>query len=162
MKKIAAKMGYIALGSLLTLIGYHFGNIDENRADAQGVEIIDEIACRKLVIVGDDLTPRIVLKTDDVDNGRLLIFNEKPETRVMLGVIQADRTDAGIVTVSGTGMTLAAKFGANANGGSLSLFNKISDKGVIQAGVTDKGEGIIIMHDSEGNFTDVVGAPGAH
>ena len=35
MKKVLTKIGYMAFGSLLTLIGYHFGNIDNNSANAQ-------------------------------------------------------------------------------------------------------------------------------
>ena len=67
MKTILTKMTYMAIGSLLTLIGYHFGNIDNNSANAQirvtpqETEIVDEIRCRELVIVGDDDTPRITL-----------------------------------------------------------------------------------------------------
>lgn len=82
MKNILTKVGYTAFGCLLTLIDYHFGNIDNNRANAQGIvkekpEIVDEIRCRRLVIVGDDDTHPIILGTDDFDRGSIQIFNEK-------------------------------------------------------------------------------------
>ena len=71
----------MAVGSLLTLIGYHFGNIDNNSADAQLVvkksaPIVDEIRCHKLVIVGDDETQHITLGTDFFNHGKIGIYNE--------------------------------------------------------------------------------------
>ena len=50
------------------------------------VEIVDEIRCRKLVIVGDDDTPRITLETDFLDRGEILIYNEDGAQRVYLSV----------------------------------------------------------------------------
>ena len=103
MKKVLTKMGYMAFGSLLTLIGYHFGNIDNNSANAQRIfnseselvvrapsPIQDEIRCRRLVIVGKDNTPRIKLETDLFDRGTIGIYNEDETLRMFLGVMSDD------------------------------------------------------------------------
>ena len=69
MKKFLTKIGYMAFGSLLTIIGYHFGNVDNNSVNAQQplgtfVEIVDKIRVRQVEIVGNDNSPRIYLGTD--------------------------------------------------------------------------------------------------
>ena len=104
MKKILTKVGYMAFGSLLTLIGYHFGNIDNNSANAQlqfsgqeKEEIVDEIRCRSFVIVGDDDTPRIHLGTNDLDRGAIVVYNEDRANRIFLGI--ASDIDTGIITI---------------------------------------------------------------
>ena len=35
MKKVMEKVIFMAVGSLLTIIGYHFGTVDNNSANAQ-------------------------------------------------------------------------------------------------------------------------------
>ena len=59
MKNILTKLSYMALGRLLTLIGYHFGNIENNTADAQGLDVQEKIFCRSLAIVDENNVPRI-------------------------------------------------------------------------------------------------------
>ena len=109
MKTILTKVTYMAIGSLLTLIGYHFGNIDNNSADAQlldtsqETEIVDEIRCRKLVIVGKDDTPRITLKTHLLDGGVIQISNENGFQKVALGV--ADNLDKGFIRTEALDIT---------------------------------------------------------
>ena len=167
MKNILTKVGYMAFGSLLTLIGYHFGNIDNNSADAQVFtiedpkpEIVDEIRCRKLVIVGDDDTQRIRLVTDSSDRGEIRIYNENWAGRVYLGVAS---DDTGLFTISGKESGgVAAGLGVDDHGGFMALWNKVFDKPVVQASITNKGEGFIFTHDKTGYQTDSAGSPGPH
>jgi hypothetical protein len=64
MKNVSTKIAYMVIGSLLTIIGYHFANIDHNAAEAEKEDpIVDEIRCRRLVIVDEDDTPHLVLGT---------------------------------------------------------------------------------------------------
>ncbi len=58
MKKFLTKIGYMAFGRLLTIIGYHFGNVDNNSVNAQQplgtfVEIVDKIRVRQVEIGGN-------------------------------------------------------------------------------------------------------------
>ena len=165
MKNFLTKIGYMALGSLLTLIGYHFGNIDNNRADAQvefGVkeksEIVDEIRCRKLVIVGEDDIPRINLATDGFDHGFIQIFNENGARRVLLNVTHSDTGSLEIHGKESGGM--AAWLSVDDNGGYMALWNKAIDKAVLQAGITNKGKGFILTRDKAGYDTDATGVEG--
>ena len=162
MKKILTKLGYMAFGSLLTLIGYHFGNIDNNSANAQIVitapEIVDEIRCRKLIIVGDDGSRRITLGTDFFDRGEIEIYNENWARRVYLGVAN---DDAGSLTILGKGSGgVAAGLGVDSNGGYMALWNKVLDKPVLRTGITDKGNGFILIRDKAGYQTDSEGVKG--
>lgn len=156
----------MAFGCLLTLIGYHFGNIDNNSADAQvefvvkeKVEIVDEIRCRKLVIVGDDDTPRITLDKDFLDRGMINIYNEDGARRIFLGVSR--NYDGGAVEVIGKESGgLAASLGVDDNGGYMALWNKLIDKAILQAVVNNKGGAFLFTRDKAGYDTDTVGVEG--
>ena len=164
MKNILTKIGYMAFGGLLTLIGYHFGNIDNNSADAQvqfdqeKAEIVDEIRCRRLVIVGDDDTPRITLGTTFLDRGAIEVCNEDGARRIFLDI---NNVDGGSVTLIGknSGGT-AVWLGVDDNGGFLSLFNKVIDNPVLNAAITSKGHGAIVVNDRSGNQIGALGPLG--
>ena len=164
MKNILTKLGYMAFGCLLTLIGYHFGNVDNNSVDAQGIvkekaEIVDEIRCRKLVIVGDDDTKRIILETDFRDRGSIGIRNEDGAQRIFLGIRQ---NDSGSLQVSGSKEfgSMAAELGVDDYGGFMALWNKVLDKSVLEAGITSKGHGYIVIRDKAGEQLRVMGPLG--
>ncbi len=200
MKTILTKAGYMVIGSLLTLIGYHFGNIDNNSADAQlrgtpqETEIVDEIKCRKLVIVGKDDTRRIILRTDLFDHGQIHIYSEDILPRVSLGVANNSGSDTGVIATGqfkitnrgdtavvlgtddqgrgrlelfdtlGIGIpdVIKLSLGADDNGGFMALWNNGFDKPVVQASITDRGEGFIFTRDKTGNQTGSTGSPGPH
>lgn len=164
MKNILTKVGYMAFGCLLTVIGYHFGNIDNNSADAQIIttpretEIVDVIRCRKLIIIGDDDTQRIHLGTDLSDRGEIEIYNENWAPRVSLGVL-SDDTGSLLILGKGSG-GIAAGLGVDANGGYMALWNKVLDKPVLRTGITDKGNGFVLLRDKAGYQTDSEGVKG--
>ena len=100
MKNVSTKIAYMVIGSLLTIIGYHFGNIDNNAAEAEkedrppmgfriGAErddpIADEIRVRRLVIVGEDDTPHIVADTHRVVEVRKGDNTSRIETAIVIG-----------------------------------------------------------------------------
>ena len=70
MKNVLTKMGYMVIGCLLTLIGYHFGNVENNSVSAQqssesaATDIVGKIRVRQLEIVGNDNTSRIIVGTN--------------------------------------------------------------------------------------------------
>lgn len=190
MKNIATKLSYMALGGLLTLIGYHYGNIDNNTANAQVAadEVKDVIRCRKLIIVGKGdggfygLNNRIVLETTDMDRGSISIYNEEGVLpRVSLGV--ANNVDTGFLKLSGLGnnrsgvelgvgtdgarMTLynsqsdrAVELGAGTDGGIMLLYNKVRNSAVFKAGVTMDGRGYAVTLGIDGQQTDGIGPKG--
>ncbi|RKU15923.1 hypothetical protein C6501_06070 [Candidatus Poribacteria bacterium] len=164
MKNFLTKVGYMVLGCLLTLIGYHFGNIDNNSADAQLVDkekapIVDEIWCRKLIIVGEDDTPRIKLGIDAFDRGEIEVYNEEGANRISLGI--ASDIDTGFIEIEaedsgGIGVML----GTDSNGGFMALFNKVLDKPVLQVGITNNGGGFVVTFDKTGVHTSNIGPKG--
>ena len=174
MKKILTKVGYMAFGSLLTLIGYHFGNIDNNSANAQEsigepVTIVhpenktfDEVRCRRLVIVGDDNTPRVTLWTDLSDSGKIEIYNENGARRIFLGVTDAGTLDdSGTVEVSAKGAgSVSGVLGVDPNGGFIALYNKFIDYPVVNVAITKKGDGLVQTRDKDNHRTDSMGPQG--
>ena len=162
MKKNLTKLGYMAFGCLLTLIGYHFGNVDNNSANAQitvreNAPIVDEVRCRKLVIVGDDNTPRIKLSVDLLDWGVIEIAGKDQIRRVYVGVDTLDGFESGIIELSAkdSGSNSVA-LGTDLYGGYMALYNRIpaSRKPVVHASITPEGRGAIVVRDTTGQQTD--------
>ena len=136
MKNVFTKIGYIVIGSLLTLIGYHFGTVDNNTASAQKDDaIVDEIQCRRLVVVGNDGTPRIDLGS-----------------RVFDGV------EAGYINIIGAGKLPSATMGSDAYGGSIAIFNSDlnQEAAIVQIATTEKGHGIVATIDKDGQLDNFV------
>lgn len=145
MKNVLTKLSYMAFGCLLTLIGYHIGNVDHNWADAQSdlsEQTVDEIRCRSLVIVDEDDTPRVTL-----DKGGMGVYNATGVLRASIFV--EEMIDSGSVVVLGPGPPggSAAILDVDVNGGRILLWNKFTDKPVLRAVITDKGEGAIVTRD---------------
>ena len=139
MKNVSTKIAYMVIGSLLTLIGYHFGNIETNTATAQKDDaIVDEIQCRRLVVVGDDGT-----------------------TRVDLGSEFFDGVETGYINIIGEGKLPSATIRSSAYGGNMAIYNRDSNQEspVVQIATTEKGHGIVATYDKDGQLGDSVGSP---
>ena len=153
MKKNLTKLGYMAFGCLLTLIGYHFGNIDNNSVNAQeNSPIIDEVRCRRLVIVGDDNTSRIDLTTDTNDSGMIELGNKHGIRRLFLGVNASDGVEAGSVQIVAEGGNMVCSVGSDAFGGSIAIYNlnSASNKPVVYAATTQTESGAVVANDKAG------------
>ena len=161
MKSVLTKISYMAFGCLLTLIGYYFGNVDNNSADAQvvkkAVKTADELRCRRLVIVDDNARTRVALNKDGMQ-----MSNEMGHIRISIHINKS--TDGGTVQVLSDGLSTgaAAELNVDEYGGSLSLWNKFIDTPVLRACITDKGEGIVITRDRAGDQTSSSGSRGVH
>ncbi|MDE0326518.1 MAG: hypothetical protein OXN27_21540 [Candidatus Poribacteria bacterium] len=161
MKNILTKMGYMAIGCLLTLIGYHFGNVESNNVNAQQssestLDIVDKIRVRQLEIVDDEDTLRVKLDRDGI-----VVYNAMGITRAGIFV---DDEDNGVVLALGPGSATgaAAALYVDENGGGISLWNKFIAEPVLEAVITDKGEGFILAKDKAGEDTEVLGSGGPH
>lgn len=167
MKKVLTKVGYMAFGSLLTLIGYHFGNIDNNTANAQRIfdsgsgPVVrvpkDEIRCRRLVIVGADNTPRITLGLDSFDRGAIEIGDEHRNRRVYLNVATFDGVEGGTIELSAKDSgSVSAILGTDLYGGYMTLYNRnpASIRPVVHASITSNERGAIVLRDTIGQQTD--------
>lgn len=127
MKKFLTKIGYMAFGSLLTIVGYHFGNVDNNSVNAQEtfqtpVEIVDKLRVRQLEIVGNDNSPRIYLGTD-LDRGQIKFVSDSDTSQISLK--------------------------ATSHGGQIKLHN-VSGKHKISLSLTGDGRGSIMIGEKAG------------
>lgn len=159
MKNVLTKITYMVIGSILTLIGYHFGNIDNNTADAQKDDpIVDEIQCRRFVIVGKDNTPRIILNTH-FDYGRIEIVNQEGAERLRLGTKNFDGFEAGYIDVLSEPELLVSSIGSDAYGGFMIIYNRSGSthRPVVHAASTERGHGIVVTADKDGQVGKAIG-----
>lgn len=142
MKKVLTKVGYMAFGSLLTLIGYHFGNIDNNTVNAQqpsesSVNIVNRIRVRQIEIVGSDNNPRIYLGTD-LDKGQIKFVDDDDTPYISL----KSTSQGGHINVNDNSGKTKLKLYVEDQGGKLRLFN-YRERSVIL--LTAKKEGGVVM-----------------
>ena len=123
MKKFLTKVGYMAFGSLLTLIGYHFGDIDNNTVNAQQpservANIVDKIRVRQIEIVGSDNNPRIYLGTD-LDKGQIKFVDNDDTPYISLKTT----SQGGQINVNDNAGKTKFELHVKDHGGNLRLFN---------------------------------------
>ena len=124
MKNVSAKIAYMVIGSILTLIGYHFGNIENNTAEAQKEDAtVDEIRCRRFVLVDDDNVPRVVIETKPDGNGSIAIGNQNGMKRLLLTAGVSDGMEAGSIEVYQEDEDIITTIGSDANGGYMTIYN---------------------------------------
>lgn len=125
MKNLSTKIAYMVIGSILTIIGYHFGNIENNAADAQGTvatstEIINKIRVRQIEIVGNDNSPRIYMGTD-LDRGQIKFVGDSDTSQMSLK--------------------------AASNGGQIKLHNRSGKQKILLGLSDDRGRIMIVGED---------------
>ncbi len=154
MKKVMEKVIFMAVGSFLTIIGYHFGTVDNNSADAE-INIdaapvltdgeFNKIRCRNLEIVDADGNTRILLARDLFENGFISIPNKDGESAVVLG-----NHGGGYISVTNADNKSSTTLHTTAYGGQVSIFNKTGEV-VLQTGVTENGVGQLKTWDKFGD-----------
>ena len=116
------------MAALLTIIGYHFGNVDNNSVNAQEtfqtpVEIVDKLRVRQLEIVGNDNSPRIYLGTD-LDRGQIKFVGDSDISQMSLK--------------------------ATSNGGHIELHNRYGKPKILLDHKDDRGRIMILGEDETG------------
>ena len=174
MKNVSTKIAYMVIGSILTLIGYHFGNIENNTVDAQEDNpITEEIRSRRFVLVGqNDNIPRVVIETTRDGHGSIAIGNQNGMLRLRLkSLIQDNGMETGEVTIYQEEGELIALIGSDQNGGSMSIYNgdRVRDgvitntlEPVVQIATTTKGHGFVLTKDVDELQTGTLGPRGSY
>ena len=160
MKNVSTKITYMVIGSLLTLIGYHFGNVETNSAVAQKDDpIVDEIRCRRLVIVGEDNTPRIVLETEVDDSGRIAIGNQDRELRLLFRANLSDGVESGSIAVIAEDGKVAGVISSDMYGGYMAVHtrNGSARKPLAQISTTEDGDGLVVTRDKTDQEVGLIG-----
>ena len=148
MKNVLRKIAYMVIGSLLTIIGYHFGNIENNTADAQEKTdnpIVDEIRCRHLLIVNEDGERVVSITTGDTAGGIGIYNNEGTE---VVSITTGD-TGGGIGIYNNEGTEVVGLAAASHGSGGIELHNK-DKKRVVQLGTYADGRGALVISDKDG------------
>ena len=171
MKNVLTKIGYMVIGSLLTILGYHFGSIDNNSVNAQEtsqtpVEIVDKLRVRQLEIVGNDNSPRIYMGTDldraeikfvgdtdtsqislkaTSDGGQIKLHNRSGKQKIHLGLSK----DRGRILILGE------------DGLSKVTLDEDEDGGVVQVNSHENNSGVGLRMTESGGLVAVVDSSGA-
>jgi len=124
---VKQKLMYMGFGCLLTLAGYILACASNDIVAQSGVQDVTfgEITCRNLRVVDEKGNLGVALWTDE--DG---------------GAVYASGKDGG-----------SARLGNKGHGGEIAIWNKAGEN-VVQAGVTDTGEGVIVTRDKHGYPTD--------
>lgn len=142
MKNVSTKIAYMVIGSLLTIIGYHFGNVDKNTVEAEQADLVpdtdavkyfEKIVCKEFVIVNEDVK-RVVNIAPDLDGA------------------------GSIITYDKDGKPLA-HIGSDNNGGRLAIWHKgfvNNPIPIVRIGTTAEGDGFVITRDAHDRQTDVM------
>ena len=160
MKNVSTKIAYMVIGSILTLIGYHFGNIENNTAVAQRDDpIVDEIRSRRLVIVGDDDTPRVILGVSPNDSGRVLIGDENRELRLLLSAETSDGFKTGSIIVMTEDKKVAGVITSDMYGGYMAVHTRdgLVRKALAQMSTTRDGDGYVATRDQTDEIAGTIG-----
>lgn len=126
MSKLSEKLKYMALGALIAIAGFMFGNLHSDTEAQSGFETIDKLTVRRLVV-----TERIVVENDrgdiqilvsaDDSGGAIIVCNKDGKNSISLGFFSPTEP---VVSVTGVG-----------GAGSASLF------------ISEKGNGTVIAND---------------
>ena len=158
MKKVLTKIGYMAFGSLLTLIGYHFGNIDNNTANAQQAlekteNIVDKLRVRQLEIVGNDNSPRIYLGTN-LDKGQIVVVDDNDVPHLTLKT----NSEGGRIDVQDDLGKNRLKLSVDKDGsGDIRVLGDNSDSVILLGSAASKRGGVIQFNDSLGKGRVILG-----
>lgn len=175
------KLAYMAIGCVFTLAGYFLailgtGGINLQNASAQDKtkQVIDEIVCRKLKVVNPDGKTVAILEVDPFSKSRGMLtlsgFSRRfPDSQRLwfttmlspgsINLYQGsglDRnkrnTTTNTTTISINSLYIAGDENAiQLSENHISIFNK--DENVFQAGIHNKGGGMIVTWDKLGNET---------
>ena len=171
MYSLHAKLKFMFLGGLLTLIGLMFSNMSNNIEAQSGTQMIDNLTVRKLIVtesitITDGGQKPLVLISSDEDSGKVTVYDRIGAGAANLAV---DKNGGSVTTVSATnaaGVTLsfgehggsvivydrtgagAANFGVDKNGGRLAVFSRTGAGGTILS--TNGNSGNIGVLDQEG------------
>ena len=138
------KLKYMVLGSLLTLTGFLFGNMNGDTEAQLGDKTIDKLTVRELIVV-EDITIRsnsgdpLVLISADRDGGRVTTYGPSGIGAASLAVTE----DGGRLTIQGITGNAGASIGTDEDGGNIAIFNR-GGKARVALSIID-GDGVAYL-----------------
>ena len=142
--KLREKLKYMFFGGLLTLVGFMFGNINNNTNAQFGYETIDKLTVRELIVrkdirvMSDSMDPRVHISWDR-SGGRVITYGPKGLGAASILVAEG----SGVVTTQGSKEKTGASLMVNEGGGVLSLFAP-DGKAKIVLGISE-GDGVAYL-----------------
>lgn len=150
MLRLREKLKYMALGGLIVLAGFVFGNMNKDTDAQSGAETIDELAVRNMTVlegirvINDDNVPQVVISWDE--NGGN-VSAHSPKGQAALGVGE----HGGLIQVGNAEGKIGAQVTMNENGGTV-VVRSISGSGAAALAIYE-GNGVVYTRDRLGNIS---------
>lgn len=151
--RFSEKLKYMVLGSLLTLAGFMFGNMNSDTEAQLGSETMDTLTVRELIVVEDikitsnSGSPRVMISSDR-NGGKVTVFG--PGGIGGKGAASLSLTEnGGRVSVFGIGGEAAAMLAVTKKGGTLTTKGVIGEAAGVGIGANEEG-GTVTVFDREG------------
>ena len=150
MLRLREKLKYMALGGLIVLAGFVFGNMNKNTQAQSGAESINELTVRNMIVledikvINDGNVPQVVINWDD--NGGN-VSAHSPRGQAALGVGE----HGGLIQVGNAEGKIGAQVTMNENGGTV-VVRSISGSGAAALAIYE-GNGVVYTRDRLGNIS---------
>ena len=152
MFRLRDKLKYIVFMGLLVLVGFVFGNMN-NDTDAQSKsDTVDKLTVRKLTVleditvIADDGEPRVVISWDE-DGGKVTCLG--PERIRAADLLVGEM--GGVIAVFGRNGG-GAGLSVDETGGAVAIFPVDGKNGGAALSISDDGDGLIITRDRFDEF----------
>ena len=151
MFRLRDKMKYMVFIGLLVLVGFIFGNINNDTNAQSKSDTVGKLTVRKLTVleditvIADDGEPRVVISWNE-DGGEVTCVG--PEGIRAAG-LSIDK-EGGVIAVAGR-KGEGASLSVNEEGGGVAIFPGTGNKGGAALGIID-GDGVVITRDRFGEF----------
>ena len=152
MFRLRKKLQYIVFMGLLVLVGFVFGNMNDNTDAQSKSDTVGKLTVRKLTVleditvIADDGEPRVVISSNE-DGGEVTCLG--PE-----GIRAADLLVGemgGVIAVVGRNDG-GAGLSVDETGGAVAVFPIDGKNGGAALSISDDGDGLVITRDRFGEF----------
>ena len=149
MLRLREKLKYMALGGLIVLAGFAFGNMSKDTEAQSGAETINEMTVRNMIVlesirvINDDNVPQVVISWD-ANGGN--VSAHSPRGQAVLGVDE----HGGLIQVGNAEGKIGAQVTMNENGGSV-VVRSINGSGAAALAIYE-GNGVVYTRDGLGNI----------
>ena len=144
------KLGYMALGAGIMVLGIIIGQAITPDIEAQSNGVFDEITCRKLTVVDRSDTPIVVVDSNEVANS-MIIYN-KDKAGEPAFILSANKAGNGAEVFDKAGGRLAFRLSSTEIINSLSIVGK--GKGAVFSLTTGQAGSVIAISDTAGNIVE--------
>ena len=149
MLRLREKLKYMALGGLIVLAGFVFGNMNKDTEAQSGAETINELTVRNMIVlesikvINDDSVPQVIIAWDE-NGGNVSAYS--PRGQAALGVGEK----GGLIQIGNAEGKIGAQVTMNENGGTV-VVRSINGPGAAALAIYEEN-GVVYTRDKLGKI----------